>query len=307
MNKIRRPILVTGSHRSGTTWAGRNLALAPNTGYIHEPFNLDHTVNSIDKQYKYWFFHVSNDSGFEYKKTMDKVIEFKYPFFANLPRIHTSRNVARFFIDHSRSLYHRLRGDTPIVKDPIAFFSAEWLSSTYNMNVLVMIRHPAAFCSSLKIKNWTFDFRHFFEQEELMNGFLFEFKDEIRECINEEKDIIDQAILLWNCIHKTISSYKKEHADWVFVRHEDLSQDPIEGFKSIFDSFGLDFNDDVKEAIYKNSGSHNPTEQQSKNEFVRNSKENIHNWKKRLTEDEIKKIKEKTSSISNEFYHEDDW
>ena len=34
-----RPILVTGAHRSGTTWVGKMLALAPGVGYVHEPFS----------------------------------------------------------------------------------------------------------------------------------------------------------------------------------------------------------------------------------------------------------------------------
>ena len=33
------PILVTGAHRSGTTWVGKMLALAPGIGYVHEPFS----------------------------------------------------------------------------------------------------------------------------------------------------------------------------------------------------------------------------------------------------------------------------
>ena len=35
----RRPILVTGSHRSGTTWVGKTIALSPSVTYIGEPFN----------------------------------------------------------------------------------------------------------------------------------------------------------------------------------------------------------------------------------------------------------------------------
>ena len=31
-------VLVTGSHRSGTTWVGKILAEAPETCYLHEPF-----------------------------------------------------------------------------------------------------------------------------------------------------------------------------------------------------------------------------------------------------------------------------
>src|SRR5882672_1880226 len=36
-----RPILVTGAHRSGSTWVGRMIARSPTIRYIHEPFNPD--------------------------------------------------------------------------------------------------------------------------------------------------------------------------------------------------------------------------------------------------------------------------
>ena len=38
--KNSKPILVTGSHRSGSTWTGRIISAAPHVGYIHEPFNI---------------------------------------------------------------------------------------------------------------------------------------------------------------------------------------------------------------------------------------------------------------------------
>ena len=34
-----QPVLISGSHRSGTTWVGMILDKAPGTFYIHEPFN----------------------------------------------------------------------------------------------------------------------------------------------------------------------------------------------------------------------------------------------------------------------------
>src|SRR3954447_1155356 len=37
--KTPRPILVTGSHRCGSTWGGRMIASPPRVGYVGEPFN----------------------------------------------------------------------------------------------------------------------------------------------------------------------------------------------------------------------------------------------------------------------------
>ena len=39
-----RPILVTGSHRSGTTWTDKMLALSSQVVYFQEPFNADYFV-----------------------------------------------------------------------------------------------------------------------------------------------------------------------------------------------------------------------------------------------------------------------
>jgi len=37
----KSPILVTGMHRSGTTWVGRMLAASREAVYFHEPLNPD--------------------------------------------------------------------------------------------------------------------------------------------------------------------------------------------------------------------------------------------------------------------------
>lgn len=72
------------------------------------------------------------------------------------------------------------------------------------MNVLVQVRHPAAFCSSLKVKDWEFDFNNFLRQPLLIENYLYPFRDEIQEFAERKRNIIEQGILLWNCIHHTI-------------------------------------------------------------------------------------------------------
>ena len=48
--------------------------------------------------------------------------------------------------------YFKFRGYNPLIKDPIAIFSADWLADKYDMNVVVLSRHPLGFISSL-LKN----------------------------------------------------------------------------------------------------------------------------------------------------------
>jgi len=75
----------------------------------------------------------------------------------------------------------------------------------------------------------------------------------------------------------------------------------------IFENFGLNFTQKVKEKILKSSSAHNPVEQQAGKEYIRNSKENIYNWKKRLSQPEINRIKQKISDIAELFYNDREW
>jgi len=193
------------------------------------------------------------------------------------------------------------------MKDPIAIFSAEWLASTFNMDVIVLIRHPAAFVSSLKRLNWTFPFSHFLEQPLLMRDYLYPFKEEIKKYAIEEHDIIDQATLLWKIIHYVIAKFKTNHKDWIFVRHEDISKDPLVEFQNIFEKLNLQFSNYVKNIIKKYTNSTNPVDPSNPSSLRRNSKQNIWNWKNRLNKEEIVRIRYKVKDISDLFYSDEEW
>ena len=140
-----------------------------------------------------------------------------------------------------------------------------------------------------------------------MEKYLYPFEEEINKYAENGSSVIEQAILLWNCIHHVITIYQQKHPEWLFIKHEDLSTDPLNQFHLIFKTFDLEFTEQVKNIIHQTSGSHNPVEQQQKNPFKRDSKENINNWKKRLTTEEISLIKKKTSGIADLFYTRNEW
>lgn len=302
-----KAILVTGSHRSGSTWAGKVLSYAQNTTYIHEPFNIDISHGLVNSPLKYWYEYIGDENASQYKASIDQLLKLKGPTFKEHFKGFNPKLAAKIYRDKMRAFLCWQDKNTPIVKDPLAYFSASWLSTTYDMNVLLLIRHPAAFCASLQLKSWHFDFTHFLKQPFLLKRYLSKYKNDIEDFAHTEHSIIDQAILLWNCIYHCALTYQSEHPSWLFVKHEDLSISPIKEFEKIYHAFGLEFSDTVKEKIQQSSGPENPTEQQADNEFVRNSKANIHNWKTRLKKEEIDYIKSKTKDVSQHFYNEEHW
>ena len=195
----------------------------------------------------------------------------------------------------------------PLLKDPIALFSSEWLASQFNSQNIVLIRHPAAFVSSLLRLNWRFDFNNFLKQPVLMEKYLFPFEKKINELSG---DFLEEACLLWSCLHHVIQIYKEKYPNWIFKRHEDISRNPIKEFGEIFQKINIYFSAQIKKEIANFSASDNPREVQKEkkiHQLKRDSRANIKNWKKRLSEEQIEKIRKLTETVSNRFYNRDDW
>ncbi len=320
----KNPILITGSHRSGSTWTGRMIAHASAISYIHEPFNLDHRPGICKAKFDYQFPYICHENESQYLNDLKDCLKFKYHLLEELKTTKSYKDFGLSMRDYLRFTICRILNKRPLIKDPIAVFSAEWLASTFNMDVVVIIRHPAAFVGSIKKVKWSHPFDHFLKQPLLMDQHLYEYRPEIEKFSNTEKDIIDQAILLWNLIHHMIYKYKKNNPNWIFVKHEDLSMRPLEEFKNLYNKLDLNFSAGIEKKINAFSFTHQLSNPKAKSKAraqtwkeritgnysgkrKRNSKSNIWSWKKRLAKDEVKKIMEQTHEVAIKFYKEDTW
>lgn len=289
------------------------LASGPGTGYIHELFTpFTGAQGFFRKPFENWFLYITDDNADRYYDYFESMLGFKYPTHKIFQGADSLRLALRATRDQAIFIGHRLRRDIPILKDAAAFFSAPWLSNAFGMRVLITIRHPAAFYSSLKAKNWNFDFRVFADQPALMADRLSSFEDPIQDRIKSEPDLLSEAILVWNCIYSVTAAYQREHPEWQFVRHEDLSADPQREFSSLFDLYGLPFTPEVQAEIHKTSSAKNPTIPQNWRETStldvrRNSAGNVATWKQRLAPEEIQRIREGTAEVASSFYSDSDW
>ena len=303
-----RPILVTGGHRSGTGWVGEMLAATPSptVAYLWEPFSLRARPGLCAARFPYWFFYLRDQNAEPYRSALQDTLTFRYRPGAELREARTPKDLARLVRDWSRTAGYRRRGARPLMKDPIALFSAEWVADTFQMDTIVLIRHPAAFVNSILGKGWEHPFDHFVRQPLLMRE-LSGWDDEIRAYAEHARPLLDQAILLWNVIHDRILTYRERRADWAFLRHEDLSREPVAGFRQLYDRLGLTWTDRVLETIEAHSGTGNPAETRDAASHRRDSTAAIAAWKRRLTSDQIARIRARTERVASELYDDDDW
>lgn len=300
------PILVTGAHRSGTTWVGAMLALGGEIGLVHEPFSPLTGPGVRPVEFERFFEYVCPDNAAAYEGLV-RTVELRYDLPRQLTAVRTPAELSRAVGDWRAYGRARRAGLRPLLKDPIAFFSAEWLADRFSMDVVVLVRHPAAFVSSLNKLGWTHDFSTFLDQPLLMRDHLAPFEEDVRRQAAQPGDPIEQGILLWRIIYSTALGYRERHPDWLFRRHEDLSLAPEPGFEELYGRLGLRLDEPAREGIRNASAEGNPTENARAHDVHMDSRAAVRSWHRRLEPAQIEAIRKGTSGVWEAFYTPDDW
>lgn len=300
------PILVTGAHRSGTTWVGRMVALSKEVGYIHEPFNVEYGWQagfSVSR----WFMHLDKTSDSVYGDAYRRLLRHDSKLLPKLARVRSLGGLVHIMRGTQRSRRYARENRRALVKDPLALLSAEWLAKLFDMKVVVMIRHPAAFVGSLKKAQWRHPFEDFMELKESRLEWFEDFHDSIQRAYLGELDPIDEGILLWNITHRAIQHYYTKYSEWFFVRHEDLSVEPLSNFEAIYQYLGLDYTSQINDQILMFTNDNKKGDSYERHEVRRNSQANVKSWKSRLSLDEVNRIYDGTKSVASGFYNDDSW
>ena len=305
---MKRPILVTGSHRSGTTWVGRMLCLSGEAGYLHEPFNPNRSPGWFPRPLPYWFMHICRENETAYRADVERILNFRYPFASSLVRS-GPKDIARQAPELGRGLVSRLRSRRALLKDPLALFSAEWLTDSFDAQVVVMIRHPAAFVGSIKRLNWGFDYeRHWLGQPLLMEHLLVGHEAEYKGYVGEV-DLVGEGIVMWNSMYEVVRGYRERHPNWSFVRYEDLAEEPLDGYRALYDALGLTWSERVAREVGASASESNPKEVplHKRRAIRRDSKAAKATWLSRLTVQEIERVRMGTAAVAESFYGDEDW
>lgn len=305
----QNPILVTGAHRSGTTWVGRMLAANQKTAYISEPLNLLHRPGVYRAEVKHWYPYICQENESDFLSPMQETLRFSYHPWLEIKSLKSTKDLMRMARDATIFLRARAFRQRPLLKDPFALFSIPWFVQRLHCLIVVVIRHPLAFVSSLKRLQWSFDFNHLLAQPLLMRDLLTNYRSEITSIIEQPDDVIAQGSLLWRILYQVASSYQKQYPAIQIVRHEDLSLSPVEHFSRLYTLLDLPFTEGVQNAILRSTRGENPSELSTKRVHAvkLDSQANLLNWQKRLSKEEIAKINQLTHPLTNLYYPEFKW
>jgi len=299
--------LVTGAHRSGTTWVGKMLAAGGQAAYISEPLNVLHRPGVYAAPIHHWYTYICAENEADFLPALSQTLAYRYHTWDEIRSLRSRKDALRMGRDWWRFLVGKLGRKRPLLKDPFAVFSAPWFANRLGSRVVITVRHPAAFASSLKRLSWPFQFNDLLQQPWLMEHLLEPFRSEI-EAISP-MDTIGQAALLWKIIYQTADAYRRQYPEFIVVRHEDISLNPLEGFYDLYTTMGMRFNNRAHRAVEKSTSTDNPSEVSTAavHAYQLDSRANLAHWKSLLTRDEIQQIARITAETAALYYPDIDW
>lgn len=304
-----RHILITGIHRSGTTFVGKMLSLAPGVGYVQEPFNPELGVEGIDL----WYPYISKGAPCEkyYTDLVNRILSghAKYRdrsawggnFLRMLgKKLFGSKDYLRYLASTRLPGSRRL-----IIKDPLASLASEWLHQIFGFDVLILLRHPVGFVASTNRLEWDLDPSILSAQTPLMDEYL---KDILSPYNTSAMQPWQRSALLWRCIYSVLDEYANRNPDMRMIRLEDISASPEEKFREIYNSMDLQFTEKSLNAIRNSTGSNNPVKApEGKVHLLRRNSSKLANaWRNSFDEKTIAEIRE-LAGPPGEKYYGDDW
>ncbi len=300
------PILVTGSHRSGSTWVGRLLTLAPQAHYVHEPLNPGVLPSWFGSPAEHTWEHLP--AGDPRWSRIDRVVSLRFPAraaFADSRRRHgfvgTSKRTIRLV---QGAVGARRQGARALVKDPFMLFNSDEFVRRYDGRVVYTVRNPAAFVSSLLRLDWRFDFANWADQPRLMEEHLAPWADEIREAAADPPPMFEHACLAWRVIHGYMANdHEASPEGKTLVHHEQLSKHVAEELPQLYSALGLVYSPEVEAGMRAlTTGGTADVTRSEVNQLHRDSATTADAWRQRLSEEQVAEAFRQTQPEAGRLY-----
>jgi hypothetical protein len=316
MTVMKKPsILVTGAPRSGTTFLGAMLALAPGIIEIEEPFNFETGIVGMDQPFLYMPTRTKLDPEDEhYVELINTLLEGGawYKQSPLRPEATTPiRKLARSLLVSRQNLGYKVQTKNPfvdryVIKDPNACFMAEYMDEHFRTETVVIMRHPMATIASYKRLGWRYDLAGLQSQSALMNDFL----EPIIGSMNANKiTSIEEWSYLWLSIYTVLTQCADRDPRMILITHEQLSKQPHKTLLGLYERLGLDYTSYIHEEVERHTSGENPADPRDNavHDLYRNSAEVNDRWKQILTPAEAAAIRRITESIAYLYFDESSW
>ena len=310
-----RPLLVTGLPRSGTSWVGKMLEASGQLVYVNEPLNPQHppghSPGVLGAEVTHRFQYICPDNDQQWARAFADTIRLRYHIAAELRRNRSPYDLARMAKYFTTFTHGRLRGRRALIDDPFAVLSARWFAERLDADVLVLVREPVSLAGSWARLGWKFDFRDLLGQPFLQRDLLGGYEAEMQALVGSP-DRLAQIALLWRVTYDAVDRLRAEVPRLRVSRYEDLSREPVEQFRLLYETFGLAWTSRIADRVAAATSGTGRTDRShawtlsygvSRTAFrPMDSRAALRSYETRLTPEEISRVRALTADVAGRIY-----
>lgn len=250
MGKEHVPRLITGVHRSGTTWLGRTIDATGLVDVLHEPLNPQFGMAGVPCWYPYHPGGLVDSRQAPFAKSVENLFRGFFEGNATYMRSNVRgsifRKVAkRAFGGSAEWTYRRAfaRKKSICLKDPFSLFCVPFLVEKYDARVVIVVRHPAALLLSMRRMGWKPHLNSLIRQPGIFGDIGI--PQVAHPWVETGNDVVSNG-LFWKVAHRWVRYLMNEFPDKVvFVRHEDLCLGERDSLDAILSHLRLEAGSDA--------------------------------------------------------------
>lgn len=276
--------LITGMHRSGTTWLGSACAKLDDTVVMHEPLNYTSGIVGVP----HWYPDPKQDDIREQlRAVITQVISGRARFRLRRSDDSLVKALARIitlggpdYWAYKKKMKSAARH--LILKDPFAIRMCLWLSEEFSIRTVVLVRHPCSLYLSLKRMHWQ---TPNITPQGIYTGAPADISTDPIERAREFG-------YFWGRIYDSVSEQTKANKGAIEVlRHEDLSLKPVVTAQVAFAHLGLKMNKEASDFLVSStSGDVIEPPEKLLHSMNRDSAKLVHAWRNRMDQTEADAI-----------------
>lgn len=292
--------IVAGMPRTGTSWAGRVLGLAPGYTYYREPDNFV-LVDGAERYFPYLYLASAGDDE-QYRRHMDRALRGKVatPF--------TMRDDAGPVMDHLPQRWHKLGKHLPalyrrkpntIVKLVNSSLALNWLQAQYpSASMVYLLRHPCGQFASVRRLGWEPRPHRLTWSDTLLADYLHPFE----ELLLSAETFWERAGAQWGAVNYVVYHQHKRGADRALVPFEWLCQDPVARFRTLFDRLDLHWTQEAEDFLDENTDEHSDRPYS----LTRKSAAQIDKWRAEVSDEDMETCRRFAEPFGLPFYQDFD-
>jgi hypothetical protein len=252
-----RWVFVTGMPRGGTSFVGRILSVPLSVDYIHEPFNPDCAMDGLDQLLPYTRVGLDNEPrlGAAIRELQRYNVRIRTGRYRN-DRL--GRRIIKPIVGSRGPFHYRVARYNPwhrtaIVKDPVGCLLTQYLIETFGFSAVIILRHPIPVAESFA--RLRADANEHLASLRSQRAFVEEYlTDEDERLVRPSyDDPRAAAAVMWRVLCRALVK-QSEETGVPIIRLEDLSVRPVEGFRQLYERFGLPWSQRVERRVLRFTG-----------------------------------------------------